>query len=62
MSGAMVFAAATQGTSFDCLALMTMGACVPGSHRTVIIKKTVLGRPPFPGYCTDRKQTICILL
>ena len=27
----------------------------PGSHRTVTIEKTALGRLPSPGYCTGRR-------
>lgn len=47
-SGAMVFAAATQGIPLDHLASVARGACISGPYRTVIIKETVLGRlsPP----------------
>ena len=51
----LVFAAATQGTLFDCLALESREACVPGSHATVTIGETVLGRLPLPEHCTDSR-------
>lgn len=37
MAGALVFAAATQGTPLGYLALVARGACIPGSYRTVAI-------------------------
>lgn len=38
------------GDAFAVLALVSRGACVPGSHRTVTIRETVFGRLPPPGY------------
>ena len=48
-SGTLVFVAAAQGISLDCL----VARDVPGSPRTVTIRDTVLGRLPLPGHCTD---------
>ena len=36
--------------------LWRLWACVPGSHRTVTIRDSVLGRLPPPGCCTDSRQ------
>lgn len=33
----------------DCLVLMTRGSCAPGPHRTITIRKIVLGRVSYPG-------------
>lgn len=38
----------TQGMLFDCLATAARGSCAPGLHRTVTIRKIVLGRIPCP--------------
>jgi len=43
----------TQGILFDHFALV---AGIPELHGNVTIKKTVLGRPPTPGHCIDRRQ------
>lgn len=50
--GDMVLAAAIQGKTCDHL---VRGACIPGSHRTVTIIETVLGRLPFPRHCTNSR-------
>ena len=34
------------------LALVAMGACIPGSHRTVTIRETIFGRLPPQVHCT----------
>ena len=52
-SGALVFVAASQGTPLDCLVLKTRRPCITGSHGTVTIRETILGRLSPPGYCTD---------
>ena len=49
MSGSCGFAAVAQRTLLDCLALVAHGGFILGSHRTVEIGKTVLGRLPNPG-------------
>ena len=54
-SGALVFAAATQGIPFNHLLLKTRWAYVPGSHGTETIREAVLGRPPQPGRCTGSR-------
>lgn len=48
-SGAPVFVLATQGILLDCMALEARGACIPGSHGTATIRKTVLGKQPLQG-------------
>ena len=53
MFGDPVFMFATQRTPLDHLALAVRGACVPGSHGTVTIGETVLGRLPLSGHHTD---------
>ena len=65
----LVLVAAAYGTPLDCLALVTSEASSPGSHGTLTIGKTVLGRPPRPGHSTDsrlkhspvllRKRPVC---
>lgn len=45
-SSVLVFAASTQGTSLGQLALVTREAFLSGSHRTIKIRETVLGRLP----------------
>ena len=50
--GDTVLAAATQGKTCDHL---VRGACILGSHRTVTIIETVLGRLPFPRHRTDSR-------
>lgn len=50
----LVFAAATQGMPLDHLALEARRACVPGSHGTVTIGETVLGRLPPQGTASCR--------
>jgi len=52
MSGALVFAVATQETPLDHLAPEARGACIPRSHETVTIGGTVVDRLPLPGLCT----------
>lgn len=52
----LVFLADTQGMPLHHLALVTRGACIPGSHRTVAIEGIVFGRLPTPGYCPDGRQ------
>lgn len=42
----------TQGILFDHFALV---AGIPELHGNVTIKKTVLGRPPPPGDCTENR-------
>ena len=59
-SGDLVFAAVTQGTPLDCLAMKAKGTCVPGFHGTVKIGKTVLGRPPPTGYYTDSRLKLIL--
>ena len=54
-SGALVFVAATQGTPFDCLALMASRACIHGSQETVTNEETVLGWLPHPVHSTDSR-------
>lgn len=56
VAGALVFTSGSPGfattmyrTQLDCLALVTRGAYIPGSHRTV-----VLGRLPPPGHFAVR--------
>ena len=51
MSGVLFFAA--QGAPFDLLALVVRGTCIPGSHETVTVRKTVLHRLLHSGHCTD---------
>lgn len=46
MSGALVFAAADQGTLPDCLALEARGVGVPGSHGTITIRQFLAGNHP----------------
>lgn len=55
LSGAPVFAVAMQGTALEYVVLEARGTCVPGSHGTVTIRGTILGRLPPPGHCTDSK-------
>lgn len=55
MSGALAFAAAAQEAPLDLLPLVDKEACIPGSHRSVAIVKTVLDRLPPPGHCTDSR-------
>lgn len=55
VSGALIYAVATQETLLDCLALEAMVACVPGSHGTVTFGETVLGRQPPLEHHTDRR-------
>lgn len=58
--GDMILTAATQRKTCDQL---VRGACIPGSHRTVTIIETVLGRLPFPGHHTDsRLNTLPLFL
>lgn len=69
MSGDPAFVAPTQGMPLDCLVLEGDGICVLGSHGTVIIGDSVLGRLPPPGPHADsrlkhtpgflRKRPIC---
>lgn len=51
----LVFAANVQGIPLDHLALVAKGPCIPGSHGTVAIEETVLGRLPFPEHCSNSR-------
>lgn len=55
MSSVLIFEAATQGISMDCLVLVTKAACIGGSPGTVTIRDTVLGRLSPLEHCTDRR-------
>ena len=44
------------GMPLDHLALVERGTCIPGSHRTVKVRKTVPGRLPAPEYCKDSRH------
>ena len=54
-SGALIFAATTQGMPLDFLVLEAKRNCIPGYHGTVSIKETVLGSLPPPRHCTDSR-------
>ena len=43
------------GTSLACLALAAKRTDIPELQGTVTIGKTVLGKPPTPGQCTDNR-------
>lgn len=51
------FVGANQGMPLDHLALVEKGTCIPGSHRTVTVEKTVPGRLPVSEHCKDRRHT-----
>lgn len=53
--GALVSAAAAQDILDDCLVPVAKGPCVSGSHRTVTISETVLGRLIPTGHFTDSR-------
>lgn len=53
LSGGPVFAATAHWVPLDHLALKAKGACVPGSHRTITIRDSVLGKLPSSESCTD---------
>lgn len=55
MSGVLVFAVATQETPLNHLGSEARGACIAGSHGTVRVGETVVGRLPLPGLCTYRR-------
>lgn len=48
-----VFVGDTQGTPFNPLVLLAREICVPWSHGTVAVGRTIHGRLPSPGHCTD---------
>lgn len=55
-----VFAAAAQRMPHDHMALgegRGEECCIPGSHGTMAMEETVLGRPPPLGHCPDSRQT-----
>lgn len=43
------------GMPLDCLMLVAKEAGIPELHGNVTVGKTVLGRPPHPGHCTDSR-------
>lgn len=53
MSGATVFAAATQGNALRSPGYGSRGTCVPGSRGTIPIAEMVLARLAPPGHSTD---------
>lgn len=53
MSGTSGICGCQPGDTLDHLALVTAGACLSGSHGTMAIGQTVLGRLPPAGHCTD---------
>lgn len=57
MSGALVFAVATQERPLDHLAPEARGTCIPGSYGTVTIGGTVVDRLPLPGLYTYSRLT-----
>lgn len=60
------FVVATQGIPVHCLALVAMGASVPGFHGTVTIRETALGRPPqiadWNNLCLSVKEAYLFVL
>jgi len=56
-SGAPVFVADIQVMPLDHLALVERGTCIPVSHRTVTIGKTIPGRLPASEHCKDSRHT-----
>lgn len=46
-------AQSTQGIPLDYLALVARVFYIPGPQGTVAMERTVLGRIPHPGHCTD---------
>lgn len=59
MSSIPVFAAAAQGTLLDFLTLVTGETCIPGSHRTLGIRETILVRLPPPRHHTEMLLSLC---
>lgn len=57
MYGVLVFAAATQGLTLEYLALVARESYVSVPHKSVTIRKIVLGRLLPPRHCTGRQQT-----
>lgn len=55
MYGALVFAAATQEIILEYLALVARESYVSGPHRSVTIRKIVLGRLLPPRHCTSSR-------
>lgn len=53
MSGALIFASTAKGRPLDCLALEDRVDCILGPMANW--RRTVLGRLPPPGHCTDSR-------
>lgn len=63
MSGAPVFVVATRDhlPPLDDLALEASRVCILGSHGTVTIRDSFLGRPPLSGHTDSRlKHTLSL--